>query len=120
MVFKMAVAVLLGVPLGALVLFELLLSIFPMFNHANLALPRTLDRVLRWFVVTPDMHRVHHSVRETETNRNFGFCFSVWDRTFGVYTDQPAHGHGGMDIGLKEFRDEQPTQFKWSMKLPFM
>lgn len=119
MVFKMVVAVLLGVPLGALILFEILLSIFPLFNHANLALPEGFDRALRWLIVTPDMHRVHHSVIETETNRNFGFCFSFWDRLFGVYRRDPEAGQNGMTIGLNEYQKAGPSRFAWSMLLPF-
>ncbi|MEO1046238.1 MAG: sterol desaturase family protein [Pseudomonadota bacterium] len=120
MAYKMLVAFLLGVPLGALVLFELLLSLFPLFNHANIALPKTLDRVLRWLVVTPDMHRVHHSSIVEETNSNYGFCFALWDRLFGTYVAQPQHGHQAMTIGLEEWQDKQPRRFGWSLKLPFL
>ena len=119
MIFKMVVAVLLGVPLGALIVFELLLSIFPLFNHANLALPQWFDRALRWFVVTPDMHRVHHSTIEKETNSNFGFCFSFWDRIFRVYRDHPQAGQNGMTVGLSEYQSAAPAGFTWSMLLPF-
>ena len=119
MVFKMIIAVLLGVPLGALILFELLLSIFPLFNHANLALPKWLDGLLRLIVVTPDMHRVHHSTIERETNSNFGFCFSLWDRIFRVYKAQPEAGQTGMIVGLDQYQDEAPNRFSWSMLLPF-
>lgn len=119
MVYKMAAAFLLGVPLGALILFELLLSLFPLFNHANIALPKRLDRALRWLVVTPDMHRVHHSVIPRETNSNYGFCFALWDRLFGTYIAQPQSGHQAMTIGLGEWQDERPRRFGWSLKLPF-
>ncbi len=119
MIYKMVVAALLGVPLGALILFELLLSVFPLFNHANLALPQWFDRALRWFVVTPDMHRVHHSTIEVETNSNYGFCFSFWDRIFRVYRDHPEAGHHGITVGLSEYQSVAPTGFAWSMLLPF-
>lgn len=119
MVFKMAVAILLGVPLGALTLFELLLAIFPLFNHANLAMPRSLDALLRLAVVTPDMHRVHHSTEHRETDSNFGFCFSLWDRLLGTYRAQPAKGHDGMEIGLADYPGDPPTRFGWAMRLPF-
>ena len=75
-----------------------------MFNHANARIPLAVDRVLRWLVVTPDMHRVHHSVVPRETNSNFGFNLPWWDRLFGTYRDQPAAGHTGMTIGLAAFR----------------
>ncbi len=119
MVYKMAIAFLLGVPLGALIIFELLLSLFPLFNHANIRLPIWLDRVLRLVVVTPDMHRVHHSAIERETNSNFGFCFVFWDRLFGTYIAQPRDGHDDMTIGLSEWQDDKPRRFGWSMWLPF-
>ena len=78
-----------------------------MFNHSNVRIPLGLDRVLRWLVVTPDMHRVHHSVYPRETNSNFGFNHPWWDRVLGTYRDQPADGHVEMTIGLREFRDER-------------
>jgi len=119
MIYKMAVAFLLGVPLGALIMFELLLSLFPLFNHANIRLPLWLDKTLRLIVVTPDMHRVHHSTLEHETNSNFGFCFAFWDRLFGTYIAQPQEGHDDMTIGLTEWQDDKPRRFGWSMRLPF-
>lgn len=119
MAYKMVAAFLLGVPLGALILFELLLSLFPLFNHANIALPKGLDRALRLLVVTPDMHRVHHSTIEAETNSNYGFCFALWDRLFGTYIAQPQSGHMDMTIGLEEWQDERPRRFGWSLRLPF-
>jgi len=76
-----------------------------MFNHANLALSSGTDRMLRWVTVTPDMHRVHHSILVRETNSNFGFNLSLWDRLFGTYCAQPSAGHRGMTIGLEQFRD---------------
>lgn len=105
---KTAVAASLGAPAGAVVLFEILLNGTALFNHANLKLPIPLDRLVRFVLVTPDMHRVHHSVIIRETHSNFGFCLSWWDRLFGTYKDQPEKGHLDMTIGLSQFRD--PTQ----------
>lgn len=119
MLFKMAVALALGASLLAIIIFELLLALLPLFNHANLALPRRVDKILRLILVTPDMHRVHHSVIMHETNSNFGFCFSLWDRLARVYRAQPEAGHQGMTIGLSDYQTEDPKRFGWSMKLPF-
>ena len=105
MVWKMAVIAALGAPAGAVLAFEVLLNATSMFNHSNLAIPRGIDRVLRWFVVTPDMHRVHHSIHRDETNSNFGFNLPWWDRLLGTYRDQPRDGHDGMTIGIGQFRD---------------
>jgi sterol desaturase/sphingolipid hydroxylase (fatty acid hydroxylase superfamily) len=85
--------------------FEILLSTGSLFNHGNLRLPLRADGMLRWIVVTPDMHRVHHSVAPEETNRNFGFTLSWWDRVCGTYRAQPAAGHAGMTLGIAQFRD---------------
>jgi len=89
------------------------------FNHANFHIPERVDRWLRLVVVTPDMHRVHHSVIGTETDSNYGFALSIWDRVFGTYTDQPAMGHDGMTLGLADWQDDAPTRFDWAMLLPF-
>ncbi len=101
---KLAVVAALGPPGIAVLLFEVLLNATAMFNHANIALPRPVDRVLRLFVVTPDMHRVHHSVDPRETNSNYGFNLPWWDRLLGTYIAQPAKGHEGMEIGIEQFR----------------
>ena len=103
---KFAAIALLGAPAVAVLLFELLLNAGAMFNHANLRLPQGLDRMLRAIIVTPDMHRVHHSVIRAETDANFGFNLSWWDRIFGTYIPQPEAGHTGMTIGLPEFQDQ--------------
>ena len=110
MLLKFGVIAVLGAsPLGVLV-FELLLSTGSLFNHGNLRLPLRADGILRWIVVTPDMHRVHHSVVPDETNRNFGFTLSWWDRIGGTYRAQPAAGHAGMALGIAQFRNrERPT-----------
>ncbi len=105
MVIKFTIVVAIGAPAVAVLIFEVLLNATSMFNHANWRIPLRLDRVLRWLIVTPDMHRVHHSVAVAETNSNFGFNLPWWDRLFGTYTAQPAAGHDGMTIGIDDFRD---------------
>lgn len=107
---KAAVILLLGPPAVAVLIFEVLLNATSMFNHGNVRMPIWLDRMLRWFVVTPDMHRVHHSWHRTETNSNFGFNLPWWDRLLGTYQDQPADGHSAMTIGLAQFRDAQKVE----------
>ncbi|MCK5640548.1 MAG: sterol desaturase family protein [Gammaproteobacteria bacterium] len=102
---KFAVIIVLGPPVLAVIVFEVLLNGMAMFNHGNIKLPLPLDRVLRWLVVTPDMHRVHHSVEDDEANSNFGFNLSGWDRLFGTYRQQPRAGHEGMVIGIHTFQD---------------
>jgi sterol desaturase/sphingolipid hydroxylase (fatty acid hydroxylase superfamily) len=101
---KLTVIVALGAPALSVLIFEVLLNATAMFNHSNVRMPGNVDRVLRWLVVTPDMHRVHHSILPQETNSNFGFNVPWWDRLFGTYADQPAHGHEGMTIGVGQFR----------------
>jgi sterol desaturase/sphingolipid hydroxylase (fatty acid hydroxylase superfamily) len=105
MMIKFAVIVLLGPPVLAVVIFEVLLNATAMFNHSNVHIPERVDRVLRLFVVTPDMHRVHHSVEDDETNSNFGFNLPWWDRMFGTYRAQPRAGHEAMTIGIRTYRD---------------
>jgi sterol desaturase/sphingolipid hydroxylase (fatty acid hydroxylase superfamily) len=102
---KLAVVIALGAPAVAVIAFEVLLNAAALFNHGNVRMPTALDRILRWFVVTPDMHRVHHSVAPNETNSNFGFNLPWWDRLLGTYRAAPAAGHEGMTIGLDAFRD---------------
>jgi len=104
MAIKLAVVAALGPPANAVLVFEVLLNATAMFNHSNVRLPLGLDRVLRWVVVTPDMHRVHHSVHPNETNSNFGFTLPWWDRLLGTYLAQPREGHEGMTIGIAQFR----------------
>ena len=104
MLIKFATIMVLGPPVVAVILFELILNGMAMFNHGNVGLPGELDRALRWLVVTPDMHRVHHSVEDDEANSNFGFNLSWWDRLFGTYRDQPRSGHHGMTIGIHGYR----------------
>ena len=117
---KIAAVVVIGPPPLAVIFFEILLNGTSMFNHGNISMPNALDRMLRLIVVTPDMHRVHHSVIIKETNSNFGFNFPLWDRLFGTYRAQPAAGHEGMTIGLSQFRDQQRLTLHWLLLLPFI
>ena len=119
MVIKLAVIAALGPPAAAVVVFEVVLSATSLFNHGNVRMPEALDRVLRAFVVTPEMHRVHHSVHAYETNSNFGFNLPWWDRLFGTYRAQPAEGHRDMTIGLTQFQDRGPENLWWMLVLPF-
>ncbi|HEX7063241.1 MAG TPA: sterol desaturase family protein, partial [Woeseiaceae bacterium] len=102
---KLAAVVALGAPALAVLIFEVLLNATSLFNHGNVRLPERLDRVLRLFLVTPDMHRVHHSIVRRETDSNFGFNLPWWDRLLGTYRAQPAAGHLGMTIGIEQFRE---------------
>jgi len=120
MLIKLATIMVLGPPATAVILFEIILNGMAMFNHSNVRLPPSLDRALRWLVVTPDMHRVHHSVEDDEANSNFGFNLSWWDRLLGTYRDQPRGGHPGMTIGIHKYRD--PRDVSWLpglLSLPF-
>ena len=119
MLWKIVVVLVLGPAAGAVVLFEVILNGCAMFNHANVHLPPALDRLLRLAIVTPDFHRVHHSVIHRETNSNYGFNLSIWDRLFGTYVPQPRKGHLGMTIGLTPYQSEEPTGLIWSLSLPF-
>jgi len=119
MLIKMGVVVLLGAPVLAVLIFEIVLNGMAMFNHANAKLPYALDRIIRTLFVTPDMHRVHHSVIRHETNSNYGFNLSVWDRLFGTYIAQPESGHSNMTIGLSQFLQEPAHRITWMLRLPF-
>ncbi|WP_264212215.1 sterol desaturase family protein [Leisingera thetidis] len=118
MLLKIGLVYLLGPSAPAVLLFELLLNGTALFTHANLALPPRLERILRLGLVTPDMHRVHHSVRRAEHDSNYGFALSVWDRIFGTYTAEPGRGHAGMTVGL-QWQDGRPARLGWSLRLPF-
>ncbi len=120
MLIKLTVVVLLGAPPVAVMLFEVILNATAMFNHGNVGLPLGLDRILRWVVVTPDMHRVHHSIRPEETDSNFGFNLPWWDRLFDTYRAQPRDGHAGMTIGLESFRDRRATGLLDLLLQPFL
>jgi sterol desaturase/sphingolipid hydroxylase (fatty acid hydroxylase superfamily) len=115
---KIGAVTALGAPPLAVLLFEIVLNGTALFNHANLHLPLWLDRALRWVLVTPDMHRVHHSDIRAEHDSNFGFALSIWDRIFGTYTGQPMLGHGSMTVGLT-WQDNKPTRLGWSLAVPF-
>jgi sterol desaturase/sphingolipid hydroxylase (fatty acid hydroxylase superfamily) len=117
---KCASIVLLGVSPLAVLTFEVLLNGTSLFNHSNVRLPRWLDRALRLAIVTPDMHRVHHSVIKRETNSNFGFNLPWWDFLLGTYRDQPQEGHQKMVIGLPQFRDQSVERLPWMLVLPFV
>ncbi len=120
MLIKFATIVVLGPPVVAVVLFEVILNAMAMFNHGNVGLPAALERWLRLIVVTPDMHRVHHSVEDNETNSNFGFNLSIWDRLFGTYIAQPRAGHDKMSIGIHHYRDpQQVARLPGMLALPF-
>jgi len=119
MVFKFAVIALLGPAAVAVLLFEVVLNGAAMFNHANLRLPGWLERPLRRVIVTPDFHRVHHSVVPAETDSNYGFNLTLWDRLFGTMTPQPRAGHDGMEIGLAEYREGARQGLGWMLALPF-
>ncbi len=118
MLLKIGLVYLLGPAALGVVLFEIILNSTAMFNHSNLALPLGLDRVLRLVLVTPDMHRVHHSVHQHEHDSNYGFSLSIWDRIFRTYVAQPQEGHDGMTIGLR-WQDDRPSELGWSLRLPF-
>ena len=121
MLIKFAAIIVLGAPVFAVIVFEIVLNAVAMFNHGNVGLPLGLDRALRLLIVTPDMHRVHHSTEDNETNSNFGFNLSLWDRLFGTYIDQPRKGHIGMDIGIHTYRDpKQATWITGLLALPFV
>ncbi|MBI2290452.1 MAG: sterol desaturase family protein [Betaproteobacteria bacterium] len=117
---KSAAIVALGAPAAAALVFELLLNLGSLFNHGNVRMPQGVDRALRWLVVTPDMHRVHHSVEPEEINSNFGFFLSWWDRLFGTYRAAPRAGHDAMTIGVRNTRDPGVCADLWAMlALPF-
>ncbi len=118
---KLAVVLLLAPPVVAVLVFEVVLNATSMFTHSNIRLPQWLDARLRWLMVTPDMHRVHHSVIRRETNSNFGFNFPWWDYIFRTYRSQPEEGHCGMQIGLEDLRDEHQTErLPGMLMLPFV
>lgn len=119
MAWKAAVVVALGAPLLSVLAFEIVLNATSMFNHSNVRIALDLDRRLRRVLVTPDMHRVHHSSDRRETDSNYGFNFPFWDRLFGTYVGQPRAGHDAIDIGLADCRGPGPARLGWSLLLPF-
>ncbi|WP_299652563.1 sterol desaturase family protein [uncultured Tateyamaria sp.] len=118
MLIKIGAVYLLGPAALAVILFEIILNGTAMFNHANIRLPLWLDAIVRRVLVTPDMHRVHHSVHRHEHDSNYGFSLSIWDRMFGTYIAQPEAGHDEMEVGL-EWQDDRPARLGWSLALPF-
>jgi sterol desaturase/sphingolipid hydroxylase (fatty acid hydroxylase superfamily) len=116
---KIAVVVALGAPAVAVLIFEILLNASSVFSHGNIALPRMVDAPLRGVLVTPDMHRVHHSVVRAETDSNYGFCLSWWDRLFGTYREAPEAGRDGVTIGLPAFRDPGEQRLDRLLTQPF-
>ncbi|MDD7911158.1 MULTISPECIES: sterol desaturase family protein [Pseudovibrio] len=119
MVWKALLVVLLGAPVVAVVVFEVVLNAAAMFNHANIKLPLRADRILRKIIVTPDMHRIHHSKIRGETDSNYGFNFPFWDYLFGTYTHEPKKGQLGLEIGLTQYGGPEPRRLGWSLWLPF-
>jgi sterol desaturase/sphingolipid hydroxylase (fatty acid hydroxylase superfamily) len=119
MVIKLVVVAALGAPALAVLVFEVLLNATSMFNHGNVRLPAALDRLMRWIIVTPEMHRVHHSIAPRETNSNFGFNLPWWDRWFGTYRAEPAAGHENMTIGIEQFRDPRELRLDRMLAQPF-
>jgi sterol desaturase/sphingolipid hydroxylase (fatty acid hydroxylase superfamily) len=119
MLLKIATVILLGIPAVAVLLFEVVLNATSMFNHSNVAMPAVLDRVLRLVVVTPDMHRVHHSILRHETDSNFGFNLPWWDRLFGTYHAAPQAGHKQMTLGLPIFRNPRELRLDRLLSQPF-
>ena len=116
---KLGAVAAMGVPAVAVLAFEVLLNATSIFNHSNVRIPAWVDRGLRWIVVTPDMHRVHHSILAPETNSNFGFNLPWWDRLFGTYRDQPSAGHLGMTIGIEQFREPAEQRLGCMLTQPF-
>lgn len=116
MIYKIVVVVALGAPVVAVIIFEILLNACALFNHANIRLPRWLERPLRQVMVTPALHRIHHSVIERETNTNFGFSVIWWDKIFRSYTDTPK---GELTLGLSEYQTDAPSGLVWSLIAPF-
>jgi sterol desaturase/sphingolipid hydroxylase (fatty acid hydroxylase superfamily) len=119
MLLKIAAVIVIGATPEAVIAFEVILNGTAMFNHSNVALPLAADRIIRLLVVTPDMHRVHHSVIIRETNSNYGFNLSIWDRLFGTYRPQPVKGHLDMRIGLANFRDPGKLTLPYMLIMPF-
>ena len=119
MAIKLVVVLALGTPALAVLSFEILLNATSLFNHGNVELPARFDRALRWVMVTPDMHRVHHSIIARETNSNYGFNLPWWDRVFGTYRAQPEAGHLAMTIGIEQFRDLREQRLDHMLTQPF-
>ena len=120
MLYKAALVLLLGAPPAAVIAFEVILNATSLFNHSNIRLPAALDRLLRQVLITPDLHRIHHSVLEVETNSNFGFSVPFWDRLCGTYRDQPSQSHTTMGLGLKAYREPRSLGLGRLLLNPFV
>ncbi|MFK5913501.1 MAG: sterol desaturase family protein [Woeseiaceae bacterium] len=118
--YKFLVIISIGAPVITVVIFEIALNAASMFTHSNIKIPQSIERLLRLIVVTPNMHRIHHSINENETNSNFGFFISIWDRLFGTYIKEPKEGHENMQIGLEDFREPKWQNLRWLLYLPFV
>ena len=118
MFIKITSIYILGASAIAVIIFEIILNGMAMFNHANLRIPLRIENILRKFIVTPDLHRIHHSIYIDEHNKNFGFSLSIWDKIFKCYLDQPRDGHKDMKLGLK-WQNDKPTKLGWSLWIPF-
>ncbi len=118
MVFKIGLIYIIGAPILAVILFEIILNGTAMFNHANIKLPQKVDAILRKVIVTPDMHRIHHSIHRHEHDSNYGFSLSIWDHLFGTYIEKAALDHETMPTGL-HWQDDRPSKLSWSLLLPF-
>jgi sterol desaturase/sphingolipid hydroxylase (fatty acid hydroxylase superfamily) len=116
--YKAAVVILLGAPVAVALAFEAWLNANAVFNHSNMNLPPRLDRMIRPFLVTPDMHLVHHSTAPSEQHRNYGFALTIWDRLFGTYAAESVQGRDGQAIGLADIDDDRPASLDWSLKFP--
>ncbi len=119
-VVRMLLVVVLGTPPEAVLMLELLVAVTALFQHGNVELPEFADRWLRYVLVTPDMHRVHHSVTKRETDSNYGVVFSCWDRLLGTYREYPMHGQALMQVGLTELADPRHINVHWMLALPFL
>jgi sterol desaturase/sphingolipid hydroxylase (fatty acid hydroxylase superfamily) len=119
MCYKVICILIIGVNPAAVILFEIILSSCALFNHSNIKIPPTIDKVIRLFLVTPDMHRIHHSAIQSETNSNYGFSLSIWDRLFNSYIDQPQQGHLNMTIGLTEYQHRTDVSVPRLLLMPF-
>jgi sterol desaturase/sphingolipid hydroxylase (fatty acid hydroxylase superfamily) len=117
---KVAAVAAIGAPVSAVIVYELAYPLTTFWVHANVRLPAGWDRAMRWLVLTPDMHRAHHSIVPHELNSNFGGLFSFWDRLFGTYTHEPAAGHLGMRIGLPSFQDHRHLNLDWMLRNPLL
>lgn len=118
MVYKCVIVLILGPLPVAVILFEVILNASAMFNHSNIKLPPLIEKRVRSLFITPSMHRVHHSIYPHETDSNYGFCLSIWDKTFRTYIKEPQGGQDNITIGLSEYQTDEPSSLIWCLKLP--